>query len=56
MAGKRNKLQRPRYKPKQPNKCKRCIGGEWTGTKQFCIRQNCVKEPSQSYPWYISTF
>ncbi|WP_165789663.1 hypothetical protein [Paenibacillus sp. GM2FR] len=44
MAVKRNKLQRPRYKPKQPGKCKRCEWGEWTGTKQFCSRQRYVKK------------
>ncbi|OIB00628.1 hypothetical protein AK95_26025 [Paenibacillus sp. LC231] len=45
MAGKRNKLQRMGYKPKQPDKCKRCIWGEWTETKQFCSRQQCVRTP-----------
>lgn len=43
MAGKRNKLQRPLYKPKQPDQCKRCVWGEWTGTKQFCSKQRCER-------------
>jgi len=48
MAGKRNNLKRPRYKPKQPEKCKRCVWGEWTGTKQFCSRRPCVEKEKPS--------
>lgn len=48
MAGKRNKLKRARYKPKQPDKCKRCEWGNWTGTKQFCSRPKCQKEVKSS--------
>lgn len=27
----------------QPLKCKGCIWGGWTGTRQFCSKQRCVK-------------
>jgi|GEM_PF-6405364 len=38
----------PEYK--QPNKCKGCMWGEWTGTKQFCSKQAlmCVKKVNSS--------
>jgi len=40
------KLTRPKDPPKykQPKKCQRCYWGEWTGTKQFCSWQECVKK------------
>lgn len=29
----------------QPEKCKRCVWGEWTGTKQWCGKPiECVKD------------
>lgn len=48
MAGKRNKLQPARSEPKQPTKCKNCMWGAWTGTKQFCSKQQCVKQGNPS--------
>lgn len=28
----------------RPEKCKRCVWGEWTGTKQWCSKKDCVKD------------
>ncbi|MGF7046382.1 hypothetical protein J2T13_000858 [Paenibacillus sp. DS2015] len=28
----------------QPEKCKRCVWGEWTGTKQWCSKKDCAKD------------
>lgn len=29
---------------KQPDKCKGCVWGKWTGTKQTCFWLKCKKE------------
>ncbi|WP_375104069.1 hypothetical protein ACDZ28_04080 [Paenibacillus sp. RS8] len=29
--------------PRQPEKCRSCLWGEWTGTKQFCSRLECQR-------------
>ncbi|AZK47227.1 hypothetical protein EIM92_14550 [Paenibacillus lentus] len=47
-GGKRNKLRRPRSEPRQSKKCKWCIWGSWTGTKQFCSKHRCVKKGNPS--------
>lgn len=27
----------------QPDKCKNCVWGKWTGTKQTCLTPRCIK-------------
>ncbi|MNP68607.1 hypothetical protein D3C76_1645850 [compost metagenome] len=34
----------PVPEPQQPDICRGCIWGAWTGGKQFCSKQHCVKE------------
>ncbi|MFW5434051.1 hypothetical protein [Paenibacillus apiarius] len=37
------KKKRFRSPPKQPEKCKSCPWGSWTGMKQFCSMLRCVE-------------
>ncbi|MDT8980002.1 hypothetical protein RQP50_27610 [Paenibacillus sp. chi10] len=41
----KKKKKRFRDPPKQPVKCKGCVWGDWTGTKQFCMMPTCTKKP-----------
>lgn len=43
MARERKALHPYLLEPRQPKKCKNCIWGEWTGVKQYCSRQRCMK-------------
>ncbi|MCY9577907.1 hypothetical protein [Paenibacillus alvei] len=46
----KKKKKRFRDPPKQPARCKGCVWGDWTGTKQFCSKpkQYCVKQGNPS--------
>lgn len=38
------KVKKKSTDPKQPKKCKSCVWGTWTGTKQYCSMPFCVRE------------
>jgi hypothetical protein len=38
------KLFVPHPVPEQPAKCSGCLWGNWDGVKQFCSKQQCVRE------------
>lgn len=40
----RNEPAIPRVYEKQPEKCRGCCVGTWTGVVQFCIVPRCWKE------------
>jgi hypothetical protein len=35
------------FRRRQPDLCKGCIWGEWTGTKQFCGRVICQRKENE---------
>ncbi|EFM10155.1 hypothetical protein PaecuDRAFT_3114 [Paenibacillus curdlanolyticus YK9] len=43
------KYQLEREQPKQPDHCKGCIWGRWTGAKQVCSVPRCFKGKSQAF-------
>ncbi|MCR8645579.1 hypothetical protein NV379_23350 [Paenibacillus sp. N1-5-1-14] len=43
MRRRKKKRRMEQELPKQPALCLRCVWGQWTGVKQYCPKQICVK-------------
>ncbi|WP_438448250.1 hypothetical protein [Gorillibacterium sp. sgz5001074] len=47
------RIQRDRDRERQPLLCRGCPFGTWTGTKQTCIRLECVKEQPRNFLQWV---